>query len=365
MPRVRRRLSPASVALAAAFVLVLGLASSAPARNAGEAKSPPLTKVEKDAMTITSVDVKAADNLGVFVTATFKGNFARTIGTGHLIHAAAALILVPKPGKALSAGLVTVGAGPVGKLYRETKSTDVGAARNGNKLFFFILGPGFANVQSVNVETVQSVTGLPRSTSAVSFGAPDFGPRLWDKFISLHPIDHHVQTADPSGLSCPELQDMLGSIDQDLDDPGFHMNTAGDVRTALNKFRNTVKGLLDKCPPPTPPPPAVLGTFAWHFFGSNEVAGSGLFTGPATNFNSVRIVLPSGFVITNHICPSQLPNVAISGNTIACGGGTLAAGQPFAFNLQTSPFPTPGMGGQLFGIGTEGAVSGPFPITGP
>jgi len=316
-------------------------------------------------MTISSIDVKGADNLGVFVTATFKGNFAKLIGTGHLAHAAAALVLIPKRGKALSAGLVTVGAGPVGKLYRETKSTDVGAARNGNKLVFFILGPGYANVQSVEVETIRSATGLPVSTSAVSFGAPNFGPRLWDKFISLHPIDHHVQTADPSGLSCPELKDMLASIDQDLDDPGFHINAAPDVKAALGKFRSTVQGLYDKCPPPPSPPAAVVGTFAWSFFGTNEVAGSGVFTGPATTFNGVRVVLPSGIVITNYICPGQLPSATISSNTISCGGGTLTTGQTFTLNVQTSPFPTAGMGGQLFGIGTAGAVSGPFTITGP
>jgi len=353
------------VALSAALLLVLGLASGAPARTAGQVKLPPLTRSEKAAMTIASLDVKGADNLGVFVTATFEGNFAKTIGTGHLTHAAAALVLVPKPGKALSAGLVTTGAGPVGKLYRETKSTDVGAARNGNKLVFIILGPGYANVQSVEVETIRSATGLPVSTSAVSFGAPNFGPRLWDKFISLHPIDHHVQTADPSGLSCPELKDMLASIDQDLDDPGFHINTEPDVKAALGKFRSTVQGLYDKCPPPAPPPPAVLGTLALHFFSSNEVTGTGQFTGPATTFNSIRVVLPTPFVITNYICPGQLPNAAVSGGTIACGGGTLTTGQTFTLNLQTSPVPTPNMGGQLFGIGTEGAVSGPFTITGP
>jgi len=316
-------------------------------------------------MTIASIDVKGSDNLGVFVTATFRGNFAKTIGTGNLKHAAAALVLVPKPGKALSAGLVTIGAGPVGKLYRETKSTDVGAARNGNKLVFFILGPGYANVQSVEVETIQSATGLPRATSAVSQDIPNFGPRLWDKFISLHPIDHHVQTADPSGLSCPELKNMLASIDEDLADPGFHVTVEPDVKAALSKFRDTVQGLYDKCAPPVTTPPAVVGTFAWSFFGSNEVAGTGVFTGPAETFSGVRIVLPSSFVITNHICPSQLPSAAISGNTIACGGGILTTGQSFTLNLQTSPFPTAGMGGQIFGVEGNSTVDGPFTITGP
>ena len=348
-------------------MLVLGLASSAPAHGVVTVKSPPLTKAEKAAMTIASVDVEAADNLGVFVTAKFKGNFQTAMGKGHLAHAAAALILVPKPGKALSAGLVTVGAGKIGKLYRETKSTNVGSFRNGNKLTFFILGPGFANVQSVVVETVRSVAGLgpPLSTSAITDVPPFSGPRQWDKFVTLNPIDKHVQTADVSGLSCPQLQALLASIDDDFGDPYFAANVSGEVTVALHAFRQTVTGLLAKCPPPVTPPPAVVGTFAWHFFSSNEIAGAGQFTGPATTFNGVRIVLPSGFVITNHICPSQLPNSAISGNTIACGGGTLTVGQPFALNLQTSPFPTPGMGGQLFGIGTEGAVSGPFTIQGP
>jgi hypothetical protein len=346
-------------------VIVLALASGAPARTSAPAKLPALTKAEKAAMTITSLDVKAADNLGVFVTATFKGNFAKAIGKGNLKHAAAALVLIPKPGKALSAGLVTTGAGPVGKLYRHTKSTDVGAVRNGNKVIFFILGPGFANVQSVEVETVQSVTDLPRSTSSVSFGAPDFGPRLWDKFISLHPLDHHVQVADPSGLSCDQLNDMLGSIDQDLDDPGFHFNASPAVESALLKFRDTVKGLHDKCLPPTPAPSPIFGTLAFHFFSSNEVAGVGQFTGPATTFSAMRVVLPNGIVITNELCPVQLPSAVVSGNTISCSGGSLATGQSFNLNLQTSPFPTPGMGGQFFGIEGNGTTDGPFTITGP
>ncbi len=299
-------------------------------------------------MTIASVDVKGADNLGVFVTATFKGNFAKAIGTGNLKHAAAALVLIPKPGKALSAGLATTGAGPVGKLYRETKSTNIGALRSGNKLTFFILGPGYANVQSVEVETIQSATGLPLSTSAVSDGVPSFGPRTWDKFISLHPIDRHVQVTDPTGLPCADLKDLLRSIDEDFSDPGFY-NVSAEVRSALSNFRGTVQKLYDKCPPPAPSP--IFGTLAFHFFSSNEVAGVGQFTGPAsTSLSTLRVTLPSGFVITNEICPGQLPNAVISGSTISCGGGSLPTGQPFTLNLQTSPFPTPGMGGQFFGI---------------
>jgi hypothetical protein len=362
---VRRRLSLAFAAVGAALVLVLGLASGAPARTGGQAKLPPLTAAEKAAMTITSVDVKAADNLGVFVTATFKGNFQAAMGKGHLAHAAAALLLLPKPGKALSAGLVTVGAGKIGKLYRQTKSTNVGSFRNGNKLTFFVLGPGFANVQSVVAETVQSVAGLgpPLSTSAVATDVPPFsGPRQWDKFVTLNPIDKRVQTADVSGLSCPQLQALLASINDDFRDPYFPANVSGEVTVALQAFKQTVTGLLAKCPPPAP---ALAATFAWSFFSSNEVAGTGQFTGPATTLSSVRVVLPAGFAITNHLCPGQLPIASISGGTISCGGGTLSTGQTFTLNVQTSPFPTPGMGGELFGVEGNGTTDGPFTITGP
>lgn len=369
---MRRRLSLASVAVVAALVLVLGLASGAPARihgdvsgndPAGDVNAKGLTKAEASAMDIVAVRVVGADNLGVLVTVTFAGNFEQRMGKGHLVHAAAALVLTPKPGKGSSAGLVTQGPGKVGKVYRETASTTVGSFRNGNKLTFFISGPGFGNVQSVYVETVASATGLgkARATSAASDAPPEIPPGYWKIFLKLHKVDYTPLDVDTSALSCDQLDSLLGAINDAISDPAA--DTGGLVALQVK-----VKTARANCAPPVAPPPAppaVLGTLAWHFFSSNEVAGSGVFTGPATSFNSVRIVLPSGFVITDHLCPSQLPNVAISGNTIACGGGTLAVGQPFTLNLQTSPFPTPGMSGQLFGIGTEGAVSGPFTITGP
>ena len=182
---------------------------------------------------------------------------------------------------------------------------------------------------------------------------------MWDRFLSLHPIDHHVQVADPSNLSCPELADLLRSIDEDFGDPGFAANVSAEVRQALGAFRATVQKLYDRCPPPQ-----VRAVFAWSFFSTNEVAGAGRFTGPATTLSDVRVVLPSGIEITDHLCPTQLPNSTIAGNSITCDGGTLSVGQSFTLNLQTSPFPTAGMGGQLFGGGPGGEV-GPFTITGP
>src|SRR5262249_51355680 len=160
-------------------------------------------------------------------------------------------------------------------------------------------------------------------------------PRIWDKFVTLHPLDLHVVTTDPSGLSCDELKDLLLSIDQDLDDPYFAANAGSSVVYALHSFRSTVKSAIAaKCTPGgTRPTPAVGATFAWHVFSTNEIAGSGQFTGPATVFDSIRVVLPGNFAITNRLCPSQLPNATVSGNRIDCGGGVLQTGQPFTLNL--------------------------------
>ncbi len=364
------RLRLALIGTVAALLLAAGLASSAPARDAGAggSKDPAgdvhvaglgLSTAQKSAVDIVSMRVTGAKGLGVFVTATFRGNFEAAIGKGKLASGAAALVLEPKPGKALSAGLVSVGAGKTGRLHRRTSSKNVGAYRHGKTLQFWILGPGYERVKSVSIETVASVKGIVTADAATDI--PAFGPRVWDKFLSLHPIDRHVQVADPSGLSCPELKDLLRSIDEDFGDPGFSTVVSVEVRQALSAFRGTVQKLYDKCaPPPTP----VKAVFAWSFFSTNEVAGAGHFTGPATTFSGVKVVLPSGFVITNHLCPNELPSATISGNTISCGGGTLSTGQPFALNLQTSPFPTTGMGGLLFGE-SGGNELGPFGITGP
>jgi hypothetical protein len=366
---VRTGLALALVTLVASLALGAGLASSAPLGDggskdpAGDAHAKGLSKAQLAAMDVVAVRVTGADNVGVFVTVTFRGNFQQAMGRGALAHAAAALVLLPRPGKKLaSAGLITSGAGKIGRLQRHTRATKVGAFRQGRKLTFFALGPGWSNIKSATVETVAN-TGAPgKRLAAVEDAPPYYGPRLWTKFLTLHPIDKTVQTADPSGLTCPELKKLLDSIDADLDDPFFSQNVDADVTKGLHAFRSTVKGLYDKCSPP--PPPAVRALFAWNRFSSDEVAGTGHFTGPARQFTSVAIVLPDQFTITNHLCPTQLPNAVISGNRIDCGGGILNTGDTFNLNLQTSPVPPNGIGGQLFGA--SGDVSfGPFIITGP
>jgi hypothetical protein len=333
---------------------------------AGDVSAAGLTSAERDAVDIVSVKAVGMADLGVVVTATFRGNFERAIGHGHLANAAAMLILEPDSSGATSAGVVTDGPGKVGRVLRHTKSTDVGAVRRGNQVTFVVGGPGYDHVKSLEVRTVIEPQSL-RTLSAASDGPPYMVGRLWDKFIRLHPLDHRPLTTNPDGLSCPELQDLLTSIDQDLDDPYFAANVSGAVVQALYKFRSTVQSLLaSKCPPPggTTPTPALGATFTWHVFSSNEIAGAGQFTGPATTLDGIRVVLPGNFTITNKLCPIQLPNAVISGSSISCGGGTLTTGQPFTLNLQTVPNPPAGIGGQLFGDVT-GTTVGPFTITGP
>jgi hypothetical protein len=54
----------------------------------------------------------------------------------------------------------------------------------------------------------------------------------------------------------------------------------------------------------------------------------------------------------------------VTGHTLDCGGGTLRMGERFTLNIQTSPVPPSGMGGQMYGY-VGGSAVGTFTITGP
>ncbi len=224
-------------------------------------------------MDIVGVREVGADDLGVVATVTFAGNFEHAMGKGHLARAAAAFVLVAEPGKGSSAGLVAQGPGRVGKVYRETASTTVGSFRNGNELTFFISGPGFGNVQSVDVETVASATGLgKRGASAVAAAPPEIRRGTGRSSSSSARSTTRCSTrmcptsgasSTPRGASTtPSTSPAVGL------DPG-----------RLVAFRAKVDGLRAKCPPPDVaehrPPPAVAATFAWSFFGSNAIGGVG------------------------------------------------------------------------------------------
>jgi hypothetical protein len=129
----------------------------------------------------------------------------------------------------------------------------------------------------------------------------------------------------------------------------------------------------------------VLFRGSWRFEGPNEVKLIGLLSGASythplahsadsTNpVDAIKVVLPpSGATprkVTNYICPAQLPAAAITttsnaGDTLTCSGGSLTLGQQFSLNVQSSPLPSSGMGGQLLAH-QDGAYLAPFPITGP
>jgi hypothetical protein len=138
----------------------------------------------------------------------------------------------------------------------------------------------------------------------------------------------------------------------------------------------------------TTPPTAlyhVLFSGAWSFEGPNEVKLTGMLSGASlgpwlahsadsTNpADAIKVVLPpSGATprkVTNYICPAQLPSAAITttnsaSDTLMCSGGSLAIGQPFSLNVQSSPAPSIGMGGQLV-VHQDGAYLAPFSLSGP
>jgi hypothetical protein len=124
---------------------------------------------------------------------------------------------------------------------------------------------------------------------------------------------------------------------------------------------------------------------AWVFEGPNEVKLTGVLSGfsypqplahsaDSTNpVDAIKVVLPLAGTtprkVTNYICPTQLPNAAVTTttnpqDTLTCSGGSVSLGQQFSLNVQTSPLPSSGMGGQLL-VHQDGAYLAPFPITGP
>ena len=135
-------------------------------------------------------------------------------------------------------------------------------------------------------------------------------------------------------------------------------------------------------------PPSVyhlLFSGSWAFEGSNEVKLTGMLHGASFGYplarsadstnpvDAIKVVLPpAGSTprkVTNYICPAQLPSAAIAtttaaSDTLMCSGGSLALGQQFSLNVQSSPAPSVGMGGQLV-VHQDGAYLAPFSISGP
>src|SRR5688572_28971933 len=146
-PHVRVRLTvPLVLALAALALLALPSAADAGSitkRDRGGvsnkvAKRFDLTRKERRALDVASVQVTGRNNLGVVVDVRFKGNVERLIGRGHLKRAAIALILEPKSRSAKSSVIVTQGPPTNQRIRRRTRSNSAGAIRTGRSVKFFI-----------------------------------------------------------------------------------------------------------------------------------------------------------------------------------------------------------------------------------
>jgi hypothetical protein len=357
---VRRRTGQTLVVVVAGLVLGAGVAVAGDGSSrdpAGDVHAPGLSAAQKAAVDLVAVRVTGDASLGLVVTATFRGDFEQQMGRGGLARAATALVIRPRTRAATSSGLVTSGSGPVGRLQRHTRTKTVGALRNGSRLTFVVVGPGWSGIRSATVETV--LNAVPLHAFATAEDVPVIGDRAWQRFLKRSPVDGHLVAAKPRGLTCAQLANLLDDVEADLADPGLDAQTQAALTSLRGKIqrRQRAKGCGG-------PPPSEGAAFAWSRFSSNEVAGSGKFTGPAHTFSSVQVTLPGQYSITDHLCPTQLPNADISGNTITCGGGTLQTGQTFTLNLQTSPPPPAALGGQLSGS-SGGQTFGPFTITGP
>lgn len=156
-------------------------------------------------------------------------------------------------------------------------------------------------------------------------------------------------------------------------DLGLPANTAAAVGL------NTPQVYSIDSPPPPPPPVGLYVDGAWTFFGGDPTevqyagqavnrAGS-MYRQSSTPLDLVRVVVPGGRQIVNQLCPSQLPTTQVSttssaNDTLTCSGGSLPLNTRFTLNVQTSPAPSAGMGGQIYGR-QDGQLKGPFAISGP
>ena len=130
--------------------------------RAGDVHARGLTTGQRRALDVVSVTARGESSAGLFVTATFRGNFERLIGRGRLRRGLAALVVRPKSAGQSSAGVVTRGPGIVGETLHRTRSGDVGVVRAGRKLSFFIAGMGVDDVDTIEVR-VFSRSPRPRA----------------------------------------------------------------------------------------------------------------------------------------------------------------------------------------------------------
>ena len=434
-PHVRVRRVAALLVIAVAAALALPTAADAGSitkRDRGGvsgkvAKRFHLTRKERRALDVQSVQVTGRNNLGVLVDVRFKGNVERLLGRGHLKRAAIAMILEPKSQRVNSSVIVTQGPARSQRVRKRTQSDQAGAIRTGRSVKFFIRGPGFGGVKAVKIRALPRAPRPARNANAageVNDGVEemtddeaeeiDIGLLAADAFIAILVANR----IDPDDLDCPELRDLGDDLEaaidraRDLDEalgnaedaiaedlPNARGGRRALIQEALSQIRTTrdllgaaidvMSDLLDEvddiieeeCGPPPQVVFVLEAIVRFALFGPNEVMASDAYfmrrqispaqtTSPIT---AIRIVLPpdgsTNRQVTNYLCPNQLPVAAVEttnapNDTLACSGGSLALEERFSVNIRMTPPPTTGMGGQIFGQ-QDGSFKGPFTITGP
>jgi hypothetical protein len=435
-PHVRVRFAvPLLLALAALALLALPGAADAGSitkRDKGgvskkAAKRFNLTRKERRALDVASVQVTGRNNLGILVDVRFKGNVERLIGRGHLKRAAIALVLEPKSRNVNSSVIVTQGPARSQRIRKRTQSDRAGAVRTGRSVKFFIQGPGFGGVKAVKVRAIPRAPRAAKRANAageVNDGVEEMTDAEAEEIdVDLVAVDAFItiliaNAIEPDDLDCDELLDLRDDlraaiarareVDEDLagveealaeELPNARGGKRALIQEALLQVRTTrdlldgaievmadllddVADIIDEdC---GPPPEAVFileAIVRYTLFGPGEVRASDAYfmrrqvtpaqtTSPIT---AIRVVVPpdgsTPRQVTNYLCPSQLPVAAVEStnnpnDTLACSGGSLALEERFEFNIRMNPPPTTGMGGQIFGQ-QDGSFKGPFAIAGP
>jgi hypothetical protein len=300
---------------------------------------------------------------------------------------------------------------PVEKDLRRTRSASVGVVRLGRHVFFWVFGTGLSNVASVDA---RSFAALPRGAGRLLQQLPATDDKTWSAFKDTQPADEDVVVVDPSTLSTDQLKAMAGDgrmfverllkregmvalaaehVTLLLHDLGPNSPAAGALKSAKGALDNlndqmveeirfwngqiTVIEQLIRDRQPPPEKKSVQGNCT--FFDPAEVTCQATFNltrGPlrrlaaAAPIDSIRVVVPASGatprLIVKFLCPSQLPNGSNPSpyDTLTCSGGSLAVGATFTFNLRTYPYPTAGMGLQIY-AGRNGVFEGPFTLSGP
>jgi hypothetical protein len=338
------------------------------ADSSGDVRAPGLTAAERAAIDVVRVQAVGQANLGVVVTATFRGNFEQYVGRGHLKSALAALVLVPKPGSGAPAGVVTQGAGDVGTVLRKTRSTNVGAIRDGKTVTFYVIGGGYENVAGVEVRTLAKVRPSSRRT-LYDGEPPELSAPGWSSILRS-PTDRAALAARVGDLSCTELNELKTSLEFRLRkiERKLRKRRSAEARAHLERDRAELLVLLGEvntrladCGGPTPPPsPGFSCSFRTQRdagFPTIEVNVHTMCTAP---IRSATLTFPSN----NNIIAFLPGSCSASANVLTCPNLAIPANTDFEFDARfNGPFgpSAPFSGLFVSGSGETLSTNGTFP----